>query len=132
MVKRNIKNKAIYYLYIFDCYTIINGLGKNCFYHCYKIGITNNIKNRLMAIQNNVPFIVQVRFWAKFKNREFAQDVEDDIKKQYKRDNLKGEWFLFHDKSLDKRNKNRRTSISVVMRYIAKFNSVLEIDTKLI
>ena len=85
-----------------------------------------------MAIQNNVPFIVQVRFWAKFKNREFAQDVEDDIKKQYKRDNLKGEWFLFHDKSLDKRNKNRRTSISVVMRYIAKFNSVLEIDTKLI
>ena len=64
----------------------------------YKIGITSNLTKRISQIQNGNPFPLSIVFTC---TNEDAPEVESVIKKAYKRENIRGEWFYFEISTIE-------------------------------
>ena len=60
----------------------------------YKIGITGNLKNRLITLQTSSPVPLEVFF--KYRTL-YAESIEVELHKYFERYNTSGEWFILDE-----------------------------------
>ena len=58
----------------------------------YKIGISKNIKNRLLTINTGSPFLIECIYYVGTKD---CERVEKYLHDKYSHRNVRNEWFLF-------------------------------------
>jgi|GEM_PF-3036625 len=66
--------------------------------HVFKIGITNNLKKRLIGISQTVPFIVALISYAKVSN---PRQLEMNLHAEFNEQRVKGEWFALSSDQLE-------------------------------
>jgi len=84
---KNIKEKG--YLYLIECNNY------------YKIGITQNIEQRLLQFKTFIPMDVELIFKEKF-NYIYKSKIERELHKEFKHKHYKGEWYNLNKRDIDK------------------------------
>jgi len=96
MKERLRMKKQSWYIYIVSC-NFETLRVKRLKHEFFKIGITKNVKKRVMGIQNGCPILVKLVLSIELKNEKEAREIEAVLHKKFQKQRMMGEWFFFYN-----------------------------------